>query len=124
MENFENDENKKERQLDNLVNIVENHTRTERHLEQYSHIGDPENKENARKKQDVREGEMDNLKNHIIQEKETVEEQLENLKDNYVSSQGYIIKNKENMNEEMLEKLEKRQEHRKEQIENLQDNIE
>lgn len=30
---------KKERQLENLENLVENHTRTERHLEQYSHIG-------------------------------------------------------------------------------------
>ena len=45
-------------------------------------------------------------------------------KENYVSSQGYINKNKDNMNEEMLENLEKRQEHRKEQIENLEDNVE
>lgn len=121
MEDFEKNKDKKERQLDNLVNVVENHTRTERHLEQYSHIGDPDNKEHARKIQDIREGEIGNLKSHIIKEKETPEEQLENLKDNYVSSQGYINKNKDNMNEQMLENLEKRQEHRKEQIENLED---
>jgi len=121
MENFENDEIKKERQLDNLVNLVENHTRSERHLEQYSHIGDPYNKEHARKVQDIRENEIDNLKSHIISEKETPKEQLENLKDNYVSSQAYIKKNKNNMNKEQLENLEKRQEHRKEQIENLED---
>lgn len=62
MENFYNDEGmeKKDRQLDNLINIVENHTRTERHLEQYSHIGNPENKENARKIQDIREEQIDN----------------------------------------------------------------
>ena len=54
MENFENHEiEKKDRQLDNLINLVENHTRTKRHLEQYSHIGNPENKENARKIQDI-----------------------------------------------------------------------
>ena len=123
MENFENDEIKKERQLDNLVNLVENHTRSERHLEQYSHIGDPDNKEHARKVQDIRENEIDNLKSHIISEKETPEQQLENLKDNYVSSQAYINKNKNNMNKEQLENLEKRQEHRKEQIENLEDNM-
>ena len=35
MQNNENQE-KKERQLDNLTNLVENHTRTKRHLEQYS----------------------------------------------------------------------------------------
>ena len=121
MENFENDEVKKERQLDNLVNIVENHTRTERHLEQYSHIGDRENKEHARQIQDIRENEIDNLKSHIISEKETPKEQLENLKDNYVSSQAYINKNKDKMNKEQLENLEKRQEHRKEQIENLEE---
>lgn len=121
MENFENDEIKKERQLDNLVNLVENHTRSERHLEQYSHIGDPDNKEHARKVQNIRENEIDNLKSHIISEKETPKEQLENLKDNYVSSQAYINKNKDNMNKEQLENLEKRQEHRKEQIENLED---
>ena len=122
MENFENDERKKERQLDNLVNIAQNHTRTERHLEQYSHIGNPDNKEHARRKQDIREEEIDNLKNHIIYENETPEEQLENLKDNYVSSNAYILKNKNSMNEEMLNNLEKKQEHRKEQIENLEDN--
>ena len=122
MENFENDENKKERQLDNLVNLAENHTRTERHLEQYSHIGDPDNKEHARQKQDIREEEMDNLKDHIINENETPEEQLENLKDNYVSTNAYMLKNKDSMDEEMLNNLEKRQEHRKEQIENLEDN--
>ena len=55
MENYENNENneKKMRQLNNLENLVENHTRTERHLEQYSEIGDKENKENARKVQKV-----------------------------------------------------------------------
>lgn len=121
MENFENDEIKKERQLDNLVNLVENHTRSERHLEQYSHIGNLDNKQHARKVQDIRENEIDNLKSHIISEKETPKEQLENLKDNYVSSQAYMNKNKNNMNKEQLENLEKRQEHRKKQIENLED---
>ena len=51
MENFEN--NKKDRQIDNLINLVENHTRTERHLEQYSDIGNKENKEHARDIQDI-----------------------------------------------------------------------
>ena len=63
MENFENHEiEKKDRQLDNLINIVENHTRTKRHLEQYSHIGAPEFKEMAREKQEKREENMYKLK--------------------------------------------------------------
>lgn len=115
------DIDKKDRQLENLENLVENYTRTQRHLEQYSHIGDSDNKQHARKVQDIRENEIDNLKSHIISEKETPKEQLENLKDNYVSSQAYMNKNKNNMNKEQLENLEKRQEHRKEQIENLED---
>ena len=56
---------KKDRQLDNLVNLVENHTRTERHLEQYSEIGDKENKEHAKDIQDIREDEIDNLRNKL-----------------------------------------------------------
>ena len=47
MEN--NNSEKKERQIDNLINVVENHTRTQRHLEQYSEIGNPKNKQNARR---------------------------------------------------------------------------
>ena len=78
MENFENHEiEKKDRQLDNLINLVENHTRTKRHLEQYSHIGNPENKENARKIQDIREEQIEELKDKIKgNDKQTREEQL------------------------------------------------
>ena len=45
MENFEEQNLKKDRQLENLINVVENHTRTKRHLEQYSQIGNKQNKE-------------------------------------------------------------------------------
>ena len=66
MENFNNEKfKKKERQLENLENLVENHTRTERHLEQYSDIGDKDNKENAREKQDIREKQILELENQI-----------------------------------------------------------
>ena len=119
MEDFE----KKDRQLDNLINIVENHTRTERHLEQYSHIGNKENKENARKIQEVREEQIDELKNHIkgVNDKQTKEEQLENVVERYIDASGYITKNEENMSEEQLKNMEKKQENRRIQIENLED---
>ena len=58
------DQDKKERQLDNLTNLVENHTRTKRHLEQYSEIGDPQFKEMAREK---REENMYKLKQEILE---------------------------------------------------------
>lgn len=120
MENFDNS-NKKDRQIDNLIGLVENHTRTQRHLEQYSHIGDKENKEHARKIQDIREEEIDNLRNKLNgnDDIQTPEDQLENLKENYESAQDYINNNKDGMNEEMLKNLENKQKNRKIQLDNL-----
>ena len=114
----------KERQLDNLVNLVEKHTRTERHLEQYSGIGSRESKERARKKQDVRETEMENLKDKIVSNNtESKIEQVRNLADNYKGAQIYMEENYEKMPEERLRDMEERQQHRKDQIESLSENI-
>ena len=123
MENFENHEiEKKDRQLDNLINLVENHTRTKRHLEQYSHIGNPENKENARKIQDIREEQIEDLKEKIKgNDKQTREEQLENVIEKYINIAGYIRNNEDNMSEEQLNNMEKKQDNREIQIENLED---
>ena len=124
MENFDNGNiEKKDRQLDNLINVVENHTRTKRHLEQYSHIGNTENKENARKIQQIREEQIDELKDKIkgVNDRQTKEEQLENVIVKYVSAQGYIRNNENNMSEEQLNNMEKKQDNREIQIENLED---
>lgn len=120
------DKNKKERKVDNLINIVEKHTRTKRHLEQYSEIGNPEYKEIARNKQDLREKQIDELKNQLTgneKESPTKQEQIENLKENYYFGEGYIKNNKEQMNKEDLQNLQQRQQNRKIQIENLEENI-
>lgn len=124
MENFKNDDiEKKDRQLDNLINIVENHTRTKRHLEQYSHIGNPENKENARKIQDIREEQIQDLKDKIkgVSNNQTREEQLENVIEKYVSTAGYIHNNEDKISEEQLNNMEKKQDNREIQIENLEE---
>ena len=121
-----NDKEKKERQLDNLTNIVENHTRTKRHLEQYSEIGDLEFKEMARDKQHLREKQINELKDQLIgadKDIQTKSDQLEGVKTNYEFAEGYIENNKDHMNEEDLKNLRKRQENRKIQIENLEENI-
>ena len=114
---------KKENQVDNLMNLVERHTRTERHLEQYSEIGDKDSKNRAREKQEVREEEMQNLKGKIINENETKVEQVENLVDNYKSTQCYMEDNYEKIPEERLKNMQYKQNNRKEQIENLSENI-
>lgn len=126
MEDFEKEEmEKKDRQLDHLINLVENYTRSKRHLEQYSEIGDPKNKQNAREKQQVREEQIGELKGQIIGkcEETTKIEQLENLKQNYEISKEYIENNLDNMDQEMYDNLEKKQKNRRNQIQQLEDNI-
>ena len=122
MQDFE--DNKKERQIDNLINIVENHTRTERHLEQYSNIGSKENKEHARKIQEVRESEIEDLKNKLNGKSDiqTPDEQLENLKEKYLKTNEYIRNNRENMTDDMLQHMGDKQHKRKNQIDNLENN--
>lgn len=118
------DNNNKEQQVDNLMNLVEKHTRTERHLEQYSHIGSEENKNRAREKQDVREQEMDNLKSKIVSNNnESKYEQVQNLTNNYRSAQAYMEDNQNNIPEQNLQNMQRKQDNRKKQIENLSKNI-
>ena len=120
MQNNEEQE-KKGRQLDNLTNLVENHTRTKRHLEQYSEIGEPKYKDMAREKQEKREENIQKLKQEILDENdnETVEEQIENLHDNYEAAQKYINANHNAMSQEDLQNLETKQQNRKNQMNNL-----
>mgnify|MGYP003526907037 FL=1 len=120
MQNYE-EQAKKERQLDNLTNLVENHTRTKRHLEQYSEIGEPKFKNMAREKQEKREENIYKLKQEILDEDEsqTIEQQIENLHDNYEAAQRYIEANQNTMAPQDLQNLQAKQQHRKEQMENL-----
>ena len=122
MENFE-EQNKKDRQIDNLINLVENHTRTERHLEQYSHIGDQDNKDHAREVQETREEQIDDLREKLNgnADIQTREEQIENLEKKYESTQEYMENNQYEMSEEMLANLQEKQEKRRIQLENLKD---
>lgn len=117
------DNRKKENQVDNLMNLVEKHTRTERHLEQYSNIGDKESKDRAREKQDIREAEMGNLKDKIVNKNETKTEQVQNLVDNYKRTQSYMEDNYEKLSEERLKNMQYKQRNRKDQIEELSENI-
>lgn len=115
---------KKEKKVDNLINIVENHTRTLRHLEQYSEIGDLEFKEMARDKQKVREEQIGELKDQLVgvdRDIQTKGEQLEGTKTRYEFAQGYMENYGDKMNPNDLENLQKKQEHRREQIKNLEE---
>ena len=115
---------KKINQLENLENLVENHTRTERHLEQYSHIGNRDNIENSRYKQEDREEQIEDLKNKIIGENqnESKEEQAQNIVKNYISTDKYIENNFDNIPSDALNNLNKKQHNRRIQLENLEEN--
>lgn len=122
MENFDNNK-KKDRQLDNLINLVENHTRTERHLEQYSHMGSQDNKEHAREIQEIREEQIEDLRDKLNgnADIQTREEQIENLERRYELTKGYIKNNKEEMTNETLKNIEEKQQKRRIQLDNLKD---
>ena len=64
---------------------------------------------------------MYKLKQEIVdeEENETIEEQIENLQDNYEAAQRYIEANQNTMAPQDLQNLQAKQQHRKEQMENL-----
>ncbi|TCL00043.1 hypothetical protein EDC19_0023 [Natranaerovirga hydrolytica] len=54
------------RRLDQLENLVEAHTRTERHLAQYSNIATKEQQEHAKAVQRKREKQIENIENIVV----------------------------------------------------------
>ncbi|HOQ17139.1 MAG TPA: hypothetical protein PLC16_05985 [Defluviitaleaceae bacterium] len=113
------DENK--RRIEQLENLVEAHTRTERHLEQHSDIASEEQLERAKELQRIREEEIEKLENIIAYGENYDNDKLKNVQKNYEYTQGYINHNIDHMDEETLKKTLEKQEHRKEQIEFLKD---
>ena len=116
---------KNERKIDNLINLVENHTRTERHLEQYSEIGDPKYKEMAREKQSIRENQINSLKDQLTNEnkKMSSEEHLESLKESYEKNQNYLENNFDTMSEEQAKNMLKKQIHQEQQLDQMSKHI-
>ena len=113
------DENK--RRIEQLENLVEAHTRTERHLEQHSDIASEEQLERAKELQRIREEEIEKLENIIAYGENYDNDKLKNVQKNYEYTQGYINHNIDHMDEETLKKTLEKQEHRKEQIDFLKD---
>lgn len=118
-------DNKKERKVDNLINLVENHTRTERHLEQYAHIGDPKYKKMAIEKQNVRENQIESLKDQLVYEHKKIsnEEQLENVKNSYERTKNYLGNNFKNMSQEQITNMGNKEANQMRQIQRLEQNV-
>ena len=67
--------------------------------------------------QGKKERQLDNLTNPV--ENQTIEQQIENLHDNYEAAQRYIEANQNTIAPQDLQNLQAKQQHRKEQMENL-----
>ena len=111
---------KKENQVDSLINLVEKKTRTERHLEEHSDVGDPERLERPKELQKEREEQIQNLKSSIANNRKGSDNEYENLKDNIKYSEGYIKENRDHMDKGALENLEKKQENRKDTLDTFE----
>lgn len=119
-ENGDDDRIENERRVDHLINLVENRTRTERHLEEHSDIPSPDNIEHVKKVQQKRQEEIDNLKNIIVNGEHSNNDQLKNVKKNYKYTDGYLDHNADHMDPDTLDLTKEKQAHRKEQIDFLE----
>jgi len=109
-----------ERRVDHLINLVEKKTRTERHLKEHSDIaGSKENIEHAKRVNEERENQIENLKNIIAYGENYKNDQKENTEKRLVYSEGYLNHNADHMDEETLRNAKIKQENRKRQLDQL-----
>lgn len=109
-----------ERRIDHLVNLVEKQTRTERHLEEHSDISSSEeNLEHARQLQEERQCEIDNLKNIIANGENVNNDYLGNTEKRFCYTEGYLNHNADHMDGKSYQNAKEKQEHRKEQMDQL-----
>ncbi len=109
-----------ERRVEHLVNLVERQTRTERHLEEHSDISSsPENIEHAKSINEERKNEIENLKNILAHGENYNNKHKENTEKRLVYSEGYLNHNAEHMDEQSFKNAKAKQEHRKEQLDQL-----
>lgn len=108
------------KRLEQLENLVEKHTRTERHLEQHSDIARPEAIAHSEQIQLEREAAIENLENVIVNGKHVNVDEVANLQRNYEFTNSYIDANADRMDSNTLKATKEKQENRKEQIDNIQ----
>lgn len=119
---YENDERGRieiANRIEELQNIVESHTRTERHLEQHSDITSPERVREAREKQAEREDNIEILEDKIVNNGRTDNNEVEGLERNYTFAKGYMEHNKEHMDQEALENMKEKQQNRRDKMTEL-----
>jgi len=119
---YDNDERDKietANRIEELENIVESHTRTERHLEQHSDIASSKRVHQAREKQAEREDNIEILEDKIVNNGRTDNNEIEGLERNYTFAKGYMEHNKEHMDQEALENMKEKQQNRRDKMNEL-----
>jgi hypothetical protein len=104
------------RRINQLTDIIEKYVRTERHLEQHSDIAELEPLKHALKMQEVREAQIEHLKELIVQGKHGNGSERHNLERNFFYTSRYLDHYTSRMDEFTLEKTMEKQHHRKDQL--------
>jgi len=122
IDSIEEYKNANARRIDQLIDVVEKHTRTERHLEQNLGMSNIHDVKHTLKVQEEREHEIENLKNIIAYGKHEGINDFKNLSRNYSFSENYLNHYEGRMDSDTLEKTKTKQENRKMQMEALKNN--
>ncbi|MBU3179704.1 hypothetical protein [Clostridium psychrophilum] len=109
----------KANRIEALENIIQNHTRTERHLEKFSDINSLEKYSNTIIKQVSREDNIENLEEKILNNGQRNSANIEELEKNYNFAKGYINHNKDHMDPQALKNMEERQQNRRAEMNEL-----
>lgn len=105
--------------IEQLENIVENHTRTERHLEQHTDTASLKNLSDAIIKQSERESNIELLEAKILNDGQRHPSQIEGLEKNYAFAKGYLDHNKDHMNQEDRDNMNEKQQNRRDEMNEL-----
>ena len=111
------------RRIEQLMDVVERYTRTERHLEQNLGVSSLDDVKHVLKLQEERAEEIENLKKIIVYGKHDSVNELKNLNRNYTFASNYLDHYSARMDAETLESTQEKQENRKKQMESLEDQI-
>lgn len=111
------------RRVDQLIDVVEKHTRTERHLEQNLGMSNIQDVKHTLKVQEEREEEIENLKNIIVYNKHDKIDELKNLSKNHTFAGNYLNHYEGRMDTDTLEKTKEKQQNREIQIEALKNQL-
>jgi len=106
------------RRFVHFKNLIENYTRTKRHLEEYGEILPYEKIQQVIQKQRRREEQIENIQKAILNEHDK-ESEVRNLVKNYLYTEGYLKHYRDKLPKQIMNNMLKKQVFRKIQLENL-----